>query len=248
MDPPRSERAMAAALPLTDVEAWKVYFGLPMMGERAPAGGFEEIMRMANEDGLLNLLSPVIESAAKELPEAVTALREQLGLESGALALVGGSAGGGAVLLALIQGRLEVAAAAVVNPATRAREIVRSMEDLYGFVYPWNETSRQVADQLDFVQRADEIARTRTPILFVVGEDDAISGLPPATQALRDALAERYEASDAVAIARIAGLGHALAEEPGIEPAPQTTGAAEVDARVTAWLQHYLGAASANPR
>jgi pimeloyl-ACP methyl ester carboxylesterase len=248
MDPPRSEGAMAAALPLTDVDAWKVYLALPMTGERAPAGGFEEIMSLAKEDGLLHLLSPVIENAANELPEAVTALRKELGLESGPLALVGGSAGGAAVLLALIHGRLDVATAAVVNPATQAREIVRAMEDLYGFVYPWNKTSRQVADQLDFLQRADEIARNQTPLLFVVGEDDAISGLPPATQALRDALAERYEASDAVAIARIAGLGHALAEEPGLEPAPQTPGAAEVDARVTAWLQHYLGAASANLR
>jgi len=32
MDPPRSERAMAAAVPLGDVDAWRVYLALPMTG------------------------------------------------------------------------------------------------------------------------------------------------------------------------------------------------------------------------
>ena len=32
MDPPRTEAAMAAALPLAGVPAWRAYLGLPMFG------------------------------------------------------------------------------------------------------------------------------------------------------------------------------------------------------------------------
>jgi hypothetical protein len=35
-------------------------------------------------------------------------------------------------------------------------------------------------------------------------------------------------------------MGHAIAAEPGIEPAPQTPKAKLVDAAVTDWLNRYL--------
>jgi hypothetical protein len=35
MDAPRSEAAMAAAVPLDGLDAWRVYFGLPDTGARA---------------------------------------------------------------------------------------------------------------------------------------------------------------------------------------------------------------------
>lgn len=35
-DPPRSERAMAAVLPLKGLPAWRVYLGLPLSGSRLP--------------------------------------------------------------------------------------------------------------------------------------------------------------------------------------------------------------------
>jgi len=58
-DPPRSETAMAAALPLRDVPAWRVYLGLPMSGSRLPAGGLEEFFRLGYEDAVLNLFDPM---------------------------------------------------------------------------------------------------------------------------------------------------------------------------------------------
>jgi hypothetical protein len=36
MDSPRTETAMAAALPLDGVDAWRVYLGLPLLGTRLP--------------------------------------------------------------------------------------------------------------------------------------------------------------------------------------------------------------------
>lgn len=41
--PPRSETAMAAALPLRGLEAWRVYLGLPVLGSRLPEGGLDEL-------------------------------------------------------------------------------------------------------------------------------------------------------------------------------------------------------------
>jgi hypothetical protein len=37
-------------------------------------------------------------------------------------------------------------------------------------------------------------------------------------------------------------MGHALAEEPGIDPAPQSPQAAEVDRQAAGWLRRHLGA------
>jgi hypothetical protein len=38
----------------------------------------------------------------------------------------------------------------------------------------------------------------------------------------------------------VAGMGHALAEEPGVEAAPQTPAAAEVDRLASEWLGDHL--------
>jgi pimeloyl-ACP methyl ester carboxylesterase len=127
MDPPRSEAAMAAALPMRDVLAWRVYLGLPMFGARTPAGGPDEIMRLGYEDALMNLLAPVVEQAAAELPAAVAALHKELSVDEGPIGLVGGSAGGAAALLALAETEVPVAAVALVNPAVRATAVPSSL-------------------------------------------------------------------------------------------------------------------------
>jgi pimeloyl-ACP methyl ester carboxylesterase len=212
-----------------------------MTGERTPEGGRDEVMRRVDTDGMMLLLAPAIEQAAAELPGAVAALRQQLDAPDAPVALAGGSAGGAAVLLALAETDIEVATAVLINPATSARAIVATDEQYFGKPYEWTPERTAKADYLDFPLKADQIAaRRRTPLLFIVGEDEENGGLLPATEALQANLAGRYEDDDAVAIAKISGLGHALAEEPGLEAAPQIPGAIEVDARATAWLQHYL--------
>jgi hypothetical protein len=42
-EPPRTEEALAGALPLHDVAAWRVYLGLPFCGQRLPEGGPAEL-------------------------------------------------------------------------------------------------------------------------------------------------------------------------------------------------------------
>lgn len=241
MDPPRSEAAMAAALPLAGVDAWRVYLGLPMFGARAPAGGLEEIMRLAFDEPLLKLIAPVIEQAAAELPSAIDALRSELGIAEGPLALAGGSAGGAAVMLALAESELPVAAAAFLNPATRMEAVMEAGERAYGTAYNWTPEGRDRAARIDFVRRAPEIATRRpgTPLLFVVGQEDDPAFIA-ASREMHDALRPSYSRPDDLAFVSIAGLGHALAEEPGLEAAPQTPGAVAVDATVSSWLNRYL--------
>jgi dienelactone hydrolase len=241
MDPPRSEAAMAAALPLAGVNAWRVYLGLPMFGARAPAGGPDEIMRLAAEDYVLKLFGPAVEQAAAEAPSAVDALREQLSIDTGPVGLVGGSAGGAVALLLLAESQVPVGAAALVNPVVKVRSAVEAGERMYNVSYSWTEKSGAVADRFDFVERAAEIGkRDPQPSVLLVGGAEDDPGYRAALAGLRDALAGHYAEPDRVGFVSVPGMAHAIAEEPGMEAAPQTAEAKEVDEAVTAWFQRYL--------
>ena len=217
MDAPRTEVAMASALPMEKVAAWRVYLGLPMTGSRLPPGGVDEVMRLGYEDALMNLIAPVPEQAAAELPAAVGALRDELPVDGGPIGLVGGSAGGAAVLLALAEGPLPVFGAALVNAAVRATDVIAAGERVFGVSYRWTHAGRRVADRLDFVSRAREIASgdPQPDLLLVNGEDDD-PAFPASADALYRALLPYYSSLDRVTKVRIPGLGHPLAEEPGL--------------------------------
>jgi hypothetical protein len=47
-DPPRTEEALAAAVPMRDALVWRVFLGMPGHGLRSPAGGVDEIMRLSS--------------------------------------------------------------------------------------------------------------------------------------------------------------------------------------------------------
>lgn len=96
-DEPSSEEAMHEALPLDDLNVWRVYLGLPMCGSRQPDGGMEEIMRLGYEDALLNIYGPVVTQAVAELPDVASELKAELGTGDSPIGLVGFSAGGSAV-------------------------------------------------------------------------------------------------------------------------------------------------------
>ena len=63
---------------------------------------------------------------------------------------------------------------------------------------------------------------------------------------MEKALSDRYDDPARVDLVVVPGMGHALAEEPGVEPAPQTEHAAVVDRHAVDWLRAHLpGAAEA---
>ena len=238
MDPPRSEAAMAAALPLTEIPAWRVYLGLPMFGSRTPAGGFDEVMNLCAEDIVLKLMGPVVQQAAAEAPAAIAALRAELQIGDWPVGVVGGSMGSAVALLLLAEGAIPVEAAALVSPVSQLAPVAQ----YFNGSYPWTEGSRSVAQRFDFVARAAEIAgRDPQPaVLLVTGNRDADAFREPAA-ALRDALLDLYADLERVSLVNVPGMGHALAEAPGIEPAPQTADARRVDAVVTEWFRRHLG-------
>jgi pimeloyl-ACP methyl ester carboxylesterase len=236
-DPPRSETAMAAALPLRGVDAWRVYLGLPLSGTRLPAGGLDAFFALGYEDAVLRLYGPTVERAVAEFPSALADLRRHHGVGNGAIALVGASIGAFVAANIVAAGEPTVAALALVSPALRLASVVAANERRFGVTYPWSDESRAVAAELDFVARAPQLAARQVPTLLVVGGDDDMDGIVRPAEQLHDVLSgDGVESS----LARIPGMAHALADEPGLEPATQTPVAAAVDERVARWVADRL--------
>nr|WP_154676550.1 alpha/beta hydrolase [Amycolatopsis benzoatilytica] len=232
MEPPCSERAMAAAVPMTGVPAWRVYFGLPLSGDRLPEGGYDEFFRLASEDAVLNINEPVTEQAAAEFPAAIADLRARLSPVDGPVGVFGGSAGSAVALEVLARGEVEIAAGAVVSPVVQLAPVIGRNERIYHASYPWSERSRAVAAHYDFLARAAELT---VPLLLVVGEEDDLAFREPSA-ALHSVLGDRSE------LVTVPGMEHAFADAPGLEPAPQTESAKAVDAAFTEWFRRQLAA------
>jgi pimeloyl-ACP methyl ester carboxylesterase len=239
MDPPCTDAAMAAALPMEALPAWRVYLGLPLTGRRLPTGGFDELMRLGHADAVLNLFDPILSQAIDEAPVAAAAVRTELGIAEGPIGVAGGSLGA-AVAAGVIAGRaLPVAAAALVNPAVRVAGAVAATERRYAMRYEWTDAACAIADRFDFLRRAAEIATTAAPLLLVSGENDDPEFRADA-EALRRELACCYGEPSHVQWHSVPGMPHHLAEPPGIAPAPQNAHAVAVDAAVTSWFAEQL--------
>jgi pimeloyl-ACP methyl ester carboxylesterase len=234
LDAPRTERAFAAALPLSGLDAWRFYLCLPLSGARSPDGGMDEVLRRGYEDAVLLMHEPINRQAADEYPAVLAALRARFGLVDDApVGLLGGSAGAGVAAEVLARGA-EADAAVLVSPMLQLRPVVAALGRLFGVDYRWGPASEPAAQRMDYVTRAGELGTT--PVRLVVGsEDDGDAFRAPA----RELAAALAGPSDLVTIE---GMGHALAEEPGTEPAPRTPHAAEVDAHAVDWFRKYLKA------
>ena len=220
MDVPASERAMADAVPMAGLQAWRVYFGLPLSGARLPEGGPEEVFRRASEDAVLNVFEPVTEQAAGEFPAALAELRDRLPGATGPLGVFGGSAGAIVALEVLARGDADIAAAAVASPVVQLAPMITANERRFGVTYAWTERSRAVAARYDYVDRAAELT---APLLLVAGADDDIAVREPA-EALRAKLGAELVTVD--------GMAH--------EFPPGTPAAARVDAAFSEWFARRL--------
>jgi dienelactone hydrolase len=232
---------MAAALPLADVQAWRVYLDLPMHGSRQLSGGLDEFMRLGYEDAVLKAFEPQVSQAVDEFPAVLAALRERLPVTEGAIGLVGASIGALPAELVIACGMAPVSAAALVSPVIQLAEVVAANERRFAVTYPWSEDSRSVADSYDFIARADQFAeqRPQPAVLLINGADDD-PAFARQTDRLQRALRERYDDPKRVAIAAIPGMGHAFADEPGTEPASQTHEAELVNDAITEWFIRHL--------
>ena len=236
LDAPRTERAFAAALPLAGLDAWRVYLGLPLSGARLPAGGADELWRLIIEDAVLNVHRHVTLGALAELPAAYAVVRDRLGLAGDApVGVLGGSMGGAAAQLVAAGSGLDVRAAVLVNPVVRLRDTIDGLAALHGMTYAWSPAADEVAERVDFIARAAELRAVA--IRFVTGADDMVEPiLAPVGRAV-DALREHGATVDRQVVP---GMAHALAAEPGTEPAPQAPHAAATDRLAVDWFRRYL--------
>jgi hypothetical protein len=233
LDPPCTEVAFAAAIPLEGLDAWRVYLGLPMSGSRLPEGGMDEIMRLGYEDAVRHLQVPIPMRAAAEFPAAFEGLREQLGFGDGPVALVGGSAGSAAAQLVLANGAgPRVAAAVLISSIHELKAATDAVGRHFGITYPWDDETLAMVAELDFVARADEIAASGATVRIIVGADDDAEGILAPAARMHAAL----PGSDLVTVP---GMAHALAEAPGVDAAPQLPHAATVDALAVEWLREH---------
>jgi alpha-beta hydrolase superfamily lysophospholipase len=213
--PPASERAMMDALPLDDVDAVKVYLGLPLFGARAPEGGTKELARRQTEDVGLLVFKPVVAGAADELPQVVDALQANACMQHGApVALVGFSAGGAAALDALSQRKVAIDAAVFINASTGLSASIQAYEKATGKTYAWSPASRELAKETDAIDHASDIAAHHPALLFLQGADDAVIDSQAASQ-LFDRLKPLYgEQPQRLQFTRPAGMTHQWTADP----------------------------------
>ncbi len=228
LDAPRSDAAFAAALPMNDLPAWRVHLGMPMCGARMVEGSTDAIVQLFQKDSLMSFLHPFVQQATEEFPAALASVRAQLPVGDGPIGVLGGSLGGAVALRVLADTETPVFAGAVVNAAIRMRSVVA----LFPGDYPYDADSENAVDSLDFVAKAGIIAG-RAPLLVVSGELDHPELRADALD-LVDAVGEPAE------LLSISGLAHPLADEPGIEPAPQLPLAREVDAGLARSFRRHL--------
>lgn len=260
-EPPRSESALAGAIPMAALPAWRVYLGLPLFGARLPSGGVTEINQRGERDYLVELFGPVVEEAAAELRRVDTELRSLLPIADTPVGLVGVGAGGTAVLLAMAENRLPVGAAAVINPIIDPTLLMAARERRTGTPYRWNARAQRGREWLDMTARTAEIREGATPLLIVNGGQDEVS--PPAHgQAfhhdLRERTRERPGEHDHVADTQgdgrehehalhhivVPDLAHAIGPEPGLEPGPLTPAGVLTDRALTEWFHRRLPAST----
>ncbi|MCO1657991.1 alpha/beta hydrolase family protein [Pseudonocardia humida] len=235
LDAPRTDAAFAAALPMAGVPAWRVHLGMPMCGARMVDGRPDAAFELAREDAVTAFLAAFTHQAATEFPAALAALRDQLPVDHQPVSLLGASLGGAVALQVLAASEIPIRAVALVNPAVRIRSVVPLVEGLAGHPYRWTAESHRIADDLDFVARAADLAEV-PPLLLVSGERDH-----PALRADAAALVEVLRRrSDQVQLVDVPNLAHPLADEPGLQPAPQLPAAKAVDDIATDWFRRLL--------
>jgi predicted esterase len=237
---PASPADLMRALPLDDVPAVKVYLWLPLFGPRAPAGGSEELTRRQTQDYVMLLFEPAVIGAAKELPAIVDELRARQCLgTTDAIDLFGFSAGGSAVLYTLIEKRVRVRAAMIVNAPPNLDATISALERATGHSYQWSPSSRRIARSADAVRHAHNMASGDSPpaLLIFQGADDSVIAKDGALS-LEQALRPYYHAlahDERLQTAIEQGISHKWTDPPAVEV---------VRTRAGAWFRSIVSGAS----
>ena len=236
-DPPRSEEALAAVLPLPQLPCWRVYLGMPLYGRRSPEGGFDEIMRRAAQDAVTQIFHPSIHGAVDEFPQALDDIRTQLSIDRDLpLGLFGFSQGGAAALLTLARNEFPFRAAVTFGAVVDLRAVVDALAAFYSMNYEWTAERLALAESLSTAQRARDLADSRAALLLAVGADDPYPMREPA-EALADSIQQDGGTAE---VAIILGIPHVFVDPPGEQATPQGSMARAIEEVVSDWLSRYF--------
>ncbi|WP_051711901.1 alpha/beta hydrolase [Spirillospora albida] len=222
-DPPRTARALAAALPMTGVPAWRIYVDLP----GRPVAGLESGAILESE--AVEAFADAVEQSVARLPGLVAELGGLLGVPDGPVGLAGFSTGGSAALLAVARRVVPVSAAAVVAPVVAPARAASAVERRAGRENRWTDEAALLAERLDLRRLAARMHGV--PLLLVAGARDRV--VPPReVTGLGELLPDAETATFR--------MGHALAAEPGTEALPPITDAVRVDGVLTDWFRQRV--------
>jgi predicted esterase len=243
--PPQSPRALAEVLRLEEMDAILAFVNLPMVADRMPAGGRDELLRVQKEDFVNGFFFRSISGATAELQQIVKKLNATYDLDADkGIGLFGFSAGGAAALLALLESDVPITAAVIVNAPMSVMQNVENWQRTLKRQFEWDNASRNAASRYDVELQADKIAERKIlpALLIVQGDVDANFGVGPARRAF-EALKQRYVGrgeAERIQFEVIHGLAHNFGPGSGATGSAQASIDLEIEQKTKHWFERFL--------
>ena len=243
--PPQNPRALAEVLRLEGMDAILAFVNLPMVADRTPAGGKDELLRVQKEDFVNGFFFRSISGATAELQQIVKELNATYHLDADkGIGLFGFSAGGAAALLALLESDVPITAAVIVNAPMSVKQNVENWERTLKRQFVWDNASRKAASRYDVELQANKIAERKIPpaLLIVQGDADKQLGIEPARRAF-EALKQRYVGrgeAERVQFEVIHGLAHNFGPGFGATGSAQASIDLEIEQKTKHWFERFL--------
>ncbi len=247
--PPQNPRALAEVLRLEEKDAVLAFVNLPMVADRMPAGGKDELLRVQKEDFVNGFFFRSISGATAELQQIVKDLNATYHLDADkGIGLFGFSAGGAAALLAMLESDVPITAAVIVNAPTSVTQNVENWQRTLKRQFEWDDASRKAASRYDVELQADKIAKRKIlpALLILQGDADEQFGVGPARRAF-DALKQRYVArgeAERIQFEVIHGLAHNFGPGSGATGSAQGSIDLEIEQKTKHWFEWFLLRAS----
>ena len=243
--PPQNPRELAEVLRLEGMDAILAFVNLPMVADRMPAGGKDELLRVQKEDFVNGFFFRSISGAAAELQQIVKELNATYHLDADkGIGLFGFSAGGAAALLALLESNVPITAAVIVNAPMSVMQNVENWQRTLKRQFEWDNDSKKAANRYDVELQADKIAERKIlpALLIVQGDADKQLGIEPARRAF-EALEQRYVRhgeAERVQFGVIHGLAHNFGRGSGATGSAQATIDLEIEQKTKHWFDRFL--------
>ena len=243
--PPQNPRALAEALRLQEMNAILAFVNLPMVADRMPAGGRDELLRVQKEDFVNGFFFRSISGATAELPQIAKELNATYHLDADkGIGLFGFSAGGAAALLALLESDVPITAAVIVNAPMSVMQNVENWQRTLKRQFEWDNASRNAASRYDVQLQANKIAgRKILPALLIVqGDADKQLGIEPARRAF-EALKNRYVGrgeAERIEVEVIHGLAHNFGPGSGVTGSAQASIDLQIEQKTKHWFERFL--------